>query len=309
MASDEAVVLALVEAVDRVRGISRARLADLLVWAGSPGKVLDGGDLDYPDLTSEQLGALRAAFDPAAADGWEAQLVELRQRDPDVRVCTVTSPGYPVNLRDVYNRPPFLFTRGRLDATDDRSVAVVGTRSASDEGLSLGRRLAAELAAAAVTVVSGLALGIDNAAHVGALDAGGRTIAVLGHGIARPAYPAANRPLAARIVASGQGAVVSHFTPDAPPTRQTFPMRNVVTSALSLGTVVIEAGPTSGAKQQAERCLEHGKQLFLVEHLVMTQEWVKQVAARPGAVVVRGVDDILARVDALLTEATDSLIG
>ena len=160
-----------------------------------------------------------------------------------------------------------------------------------------------------MTVVSGLALGIDTAAHVGAMESGNRTVAVLGHGIARPVYPAANRELAARLVASGQGALVSHFIPDAPPTRQTFPMRNVVTSALSLGTVVVEAGPTSGAKQQAERCLEHGKQLFLVEHLVMTQDWAKQAAARPGAVVVRGVEDILRRVDALLTEATDDLIG
>lgn len=214
-----------------------------------------------------------------------------------------------MNLREVYNRPPFLFTRGRLWSADDRSVAVVGTRSASDEGKRLARTLAAELATAAVTVVSGLALGIDTAAHLGALEAGGRTIAALGHGIDRPVYPAANRQLASRIVASGQGALVSHFIPDAPPTRQTFPMRNVVTSALSLGTVVIEAGPTSGAKQQAERCLEHGKQLFLVDHLVMSQEWAKQAAARPGAVVVRSVDDILARVDALLTDATDSLIG
>ena len=125
MASDEALVLALVEAVDRVRGVSRARLADLLVWAGSPGKLLGDGDLHYPDLKPEQLDALRASFDPASAEDWEARLADLRRREPEQRICTVTAPDYPQNLREVFNRPPFLFTRGRLEPTDGRSVAVV----------------------------------------------------------------------------------------------------------------------------------------------------------------------------------------
>lgn len=309
MASDDAVVLALVDAVDRVRGISRARLADLLLWVQSPAKVLDGDDLGYPDLDAEQLAALRAAYDPTDAVAWEGRLAVLAERDSLLSLCTVASADYPANLREVVNRPPFIFVRGRIQPADARSVAVVGTRNASANGLRLARDLATALAEAEVTVVSGLASGIDAAGHQGALDAGGRTLAVLGHGLSQPAYPADNRPLAARIVHSGQGALVSHFTPDAPPTRQTFPMRNVVTSALSLGTVVVEAGPTSGAKHQAERCLQHGKQLFLVEQLVLAQDWALAASARPGAVVVRTVSDILSRVESLLAEADGSLIG
>jgi DNA processing protein len=151
--------------------------------------------------------------------------------------------------------------------------------------------LATELAAQKVTVLSGLARGIDAAAHGSTIDAGGRTVAVMGTGI-RKVYPKENEPLAERIVASG-GALVSQFWPDAPPTKVSFPMRNVVTSGMAIGTVVIEASATSGAKMQARLALEHGKRLFLVEDLVMHEPWAKRYAERPGTTVVHSVSDIL----------------
>jgi DNA processing protein len=210
-------------------------------------------------------------------------------------LVTVLDEIYPTNLRLVYNRPPFLFVRGELEAQDERAVAIVGTRQASPAGSEQAQRLARELAGNGVTVLSGLALGIDTAAHTAALEVGGRTVAVVGTGIQRT-YPAANRALADRIVAGG-GAIVSQFWPDAPPAKWSFPMRNVTMSGMGVGTVVVEASSTSGAKMQARLALEHGKRLFLVESLVMHEEWAQRYAERPGATVVQSVDDVLAALD------------
>jgi DNA processing protein len=191
----------------------------------------------------------------------------------------------------VFNRPPFLFVRGDLLEVDAQAIAIVGTRAASMEGLDQASRLAAELARQGVTVVSGLAYGIDAAAHAAAIDAGGRTIAVMGTGIRRPVYPPANAELAMRI--ADHGALVSQFWPDHPPSPSSFPLRNVVTSGMAVGTVVVEASHTSGARNQARRALEHGKRLFLVESLVLHEQWAQEYAKRPGVTVVQSVDDIL----------------
>jgi len=219
-----------------------------------------------------------------------AELIARLARE-DVSLITVLHEDYPANLHEIYNRPPFLWVRGSLAAYDHRAIAIVGTRQASEAGRQEAARLAQALAREGVTVLSGLALGIDEAAHSSALEAGGRTVAVLGHGILTPLYPAANRGLSERIVESG--ALISQFWPDAPPTRKSFPMRNVVTSGMSVGTVVVEASATSGAKMQARLALEHGKRVFLPESLVLQQEWARRYAERPGATVVRRVEDIL----------------
>lgn len=205
-------------------------------------------------------------------------------------LVTVLDEHYPANLRLIPNLPPFLFYRGALAEEDVSSVAVVGTRSASGAGLERAARLSGLLARHHVTVISGLARGIDTAAHQGTLDRGGRTIAVLGTGITR-CYPAENRDLADRIAQAG--AVVSQFWPTRSPGRDTFPRRNVVMSGLSQGTVVIEAGQTSGAKMQARLALEHGKTVFLVNSLVTDQEWAREYVAGRGAVAIGGVDEVL----------------
>jgi DNA processing protein len=145
------------------------------------------------------------------------------------------------------------------------------------------------LTQAGVTVLSGLARGIDTAAHQAALDAGGRTIAVMGTGI-RTIYPKENRELAARIIE--RGALVSQFWPETPPRTDTFPRRNIVTSGLSQGTVVVEASATSGAKMQARLALQHGKRVFLLSSLVSEREWARRYLER-GAIEVRSVDDIV----------------
>jgi DNA processing protein len=207
-----------------------------------------------------------------------------------IKLTTVLDEDYPVNLRTIYNLPPFLFYRGMLRPDDALSVAVVGTRQATVEGLGRADRMARLLVGAGVTVLSGLAHGIDTAAHKACLEVGGRTIAVLGSGIRR-IYPADNEALADQI--AQHGAVVSQFWPDAPPTSYTFPRRNVVTSGMSQGTVVIEASATSGAKMQARLAIEHGKQVFLLHSLVTEREWARRYLQRPRVHEVSDVADIV----------------
>jgi DNA processing protein len=212
-------------------------------------------------------------------------------------LTTVLDSDYPANLRLIPNLPPFLFVRGEVRPSDALSVAVVGTRQASSEGLRRGGLMATLLAERDVTVVSGFARGIDTAAHRAALSAGGRTIAVLGTGITR-CYPAENARLGDEI--ADRGALVSQFWPTRPPGRDTFPRRNVVTSGISQGTVVIEASSTSGAKMQARLALEHGKKVFLVRSLVTDQPWAQSYVAKRGAIEVGEVDEVVRH----LAEAT-----
>jgi DNA processing protein len=207
------------------------------------------------------------------------------------RLVTVLDEEYPATLRAIPNLPPFLFVRGTLLKQDIRSVAVVGTRTPSDEGIRRADRMARLLAAREVTVVSGLARGIDTAAHTATLEASGRTIAVLGHGIAAPVYPKENRDLADRITQAG--ALVSQFWPSAHPATWTFPRRNVVTSGISQGTVVVEATATSGAKMQARLALEHGKRVWLLRSLVERQPWAQSYVEKRGAISVATVDEVV----------------
>lgn len=208
----------------------------------------------------------------------------------DARLLTILDAGYPANLRLIPNLPPFIFFRGAFLDIDDWSVAVVGTRGASEQGLRRADIMARLLADRSVTVISGLARGIDTAAHRAALASGGRTIAVLGTGITR-CYPGENRGLAEDITEAG--VLVSQFWPTRQPGKDTFPRRNVVTSGLSQGTIVIEASKTSGAKMQARLALEHGKKVFLLRSLVTDQQWAQDYVARRGAVEVSDVDEVI----------------
>jgi DNA processing protein len=205
------------------------------------------------------------------------------------RLVTVLDDEYPANLRLIPNLPPFLFYRGELSDDDARSVAVVGTRHPTEPGIRRAAKMSRLLARRHVTVVSGLAAGIDTTAHRSALDEGSRTIAVLGTGITK-CYPAQNRDLAEEITTSG--ALVSQFWPTAAPSRFTFPRRNVVTSGISQGTVVIEASSTSGAKMQARLALDHGKKVFLISSLVTSQPWAKDYVTKRGAIEVDDVHEV-----------------
>ncbi|MFJ5657292.1 DNA-processing protein DprA [Streptomyces microflavus] len=212
----------------------------------------------------------------------------------DARLVTVLDKDYPANLRLIGNLPPFLFYRGELDQRDARSIAVVGTRQASEDGLRRAARMARELVDHDVVIASGLAKGIDAAAHQATLSAGGRTFAIMGTGIAAPIYPAENRPLAKAILAA-DGALLSQFWPTSSPAKYTFPRRNVVTSGTTLGSVVIEASSTSGAKMQARLAAEHGKLVFLIRSLADTQPWAQKMLNEDRAVLVTSSSDITDR--------------
>lgn len=290
--TERAAVLTLVKATQRKQeGGEWYFTASLIANAGSalrllraewitPEEQVRGADL----LTRVEQGDLER----------HVELIE-RYEANGISCLTVLDETYPQNLRKIYNKPPFLFVKGQLSNDDRRAIAIVGTRKASPEGIRRADKLARELAYRGVTVLSGLALGIDTAAHRATLEAGGRTVAVIGTGIDR-IYPKENAQLAERIVESG--ALVSQFWPDAPPTRYSFPMRNVVMSGMSIGSVVIEASYTSGAKMQARLAHEHGKRLFLIRSLVMQEAWAQSYVDKKGAIIVDTVDDVLRVVDA-----------
>ena len=212
-----------------------------------------------------------------------------------IRPITVLDSTYPENLRAVHDRPPLIFVAGELHPGDVRSVAVIGTRRASDDGLRAATATADVLAAADFTVVSGLAAGIDTAAHTAALRTAGRTVAVIGTGLNR-SYPPQNAPLQREI--AERGAVVSQFWPDSPPRREAFPQRNATMSGLALATVIVEASPTSGARIQARRALAHGRPVFLLSS-TLTDRWARELSQRPGAQVIETPDELVAAVDRL----------
>ncbi|MET7573549.1 DNA-processing protein DprA [Streptomyces sp. NPDC005492] len=212
-----------------------------------------------------------------------------------MRLVTILDDNYPLYLRLVHQRPPFLFMRG-TSMRDDLRVAVVGTRTPTPEGIAHTRAIAGGLAERGVTVVSGLAAGIDTTAHGAALAVGGRTVAVIGTGLRR-SYPVQNARLQQEI--AERGLLLSQFWPDASPSKASFPMRNAVMSGYSLATVVVEAAYRSGARMQARLALEHGRRVFLMRSL-MTHEWAREYATRPNTTVIDGPDDVFGELDSLV---------
>ena len=208
-----------------------------------------------------------------------------------INKITIDDAIYPKNLRNIYNPPKQLYVNGSMSEADEVAVAIVGSRRASIYGLETSERLGYELALRGVTVVSGMALGIDTAAHRGALKAKGRTIAVLGSGHG-DIYPPQNKKLYEEIAKSG--AVITEYEEDIEPLAYNFPMRNRIISGLSLGIVVVEAARNSGALITANFAAEQGRTVFAVPGKVSSQtssgtnELIKD-----GARLVQSVDDIL----------------
>ena len=209
----------------------------------------------------------------------------------DAQTLTLSSLGYPRLLREIHDPPPTLTVKGTLLPEDEAAVAIVGTRGATPYGLDVAARLAGELAGRGVTVVSGLAEGIDRAAHEGALKAGGRTIAVVGHGLSM-VYPAHHRELAEQIVRSG--CILSEFSMEEKPAPWNFPKRNRIISGLSLGTLVVEAPVKSGALITARFAMEQGREVFAVPGPAFSrQSEGTHALLRDGAKLVCRVEDIL----------------
>ena len=240
---EHAAVLALTEAAPG----PWYEVADLLEDAGSAQALIAGAHTFYDEREAALAKELATRTTSEKVAHWASVIERTLDASPGTRLITVLDPDYPANLRRVYDRPPFLFILGDLAPEDARAIAVVGTRQASPRGLALAQKIATALAERDVTVISGLAAGIDTAAHEAALAADGRTLAVMGTGIDR-VYPKANTDLARRI--TEPGALLSQFWPGSPPRGYNFPLRNVVTSGVAVGTVVVEAS-SSERRQDA----------------------------------------------------------
>ena len=211
--------------------------------------------------------------------------------------------GYPRLLREIPDPPGVLFVRGRLEAADQMAVAIVGTRRATRYGLQQAERLASGLARAGLTVVSGMARGIDGAVHCGALAAGGRTIAVLASGVLNP-FPPEHAALADEIAA--QGAVISEAAPTMPPLAGMFPQRNRIISGLAMGTIVVQAADRSGALITARHAMEQGREVFAVPGQVDSSvSSGPHRLLRDGAKLVTCVDDVLEELGPLAESAPD----
>jgi DNA processing protein len=236
---------------------------------------------------------------PQEADPLDAAAGQIRRwADRGWQLLSILDEDYPARLRAIHQAPPVLFARGTL-VRDDVAVSVVGSRTASARGLAIAAGVARELAARGVTVLGGLALGIDTAAHRAALEAGGRTVCVIGTGLDR-AYPAGNQDLQEEIAA--HGLVLSQFWPDAPPQRHNFLMRNATMSGYGLATVVVEAGEQSGSRAQARIAVGHGRPVILTSLVVERNEWARALVGRPGVHVAGSLRAVLDVVDDLIAE-------
>lgn len=207
---------------------------------------------------------------------------------------------FPDHLKRIYDPPPFLFLNGSLERQDAAAIAIVGTRNPSPYGMQIAQRFAAELAGKGVTVVSGLARGIDTVAHGAALRAGGRTVAVIGSGI-DVIYPTENTDLARRL--AGHGALLSEFVMGAKPDAVNFPQRNRIISGMSLGTLVVETGIEGGAMITARAALDQNREVFAVPSPITpaVRSGTNLLIREGSATLVESIDDILQELAAKLT--------
>ncbi len=279
-------------ALNRVKGVGPARFRLLLdafgsaraAWEASPAGWREAG-LD--ERTAAAFERQRAGIVPEAE---VEKLARLR-----VAALRVVDPAYPRLLREIPAPPPVIYVRGRLLPDDELALAIVGTRRVSAYGRVVTERLAGDLAAQRVTMVSGLARGVDTCAHKAALDAGGRTIAVQGCG-PDLVYPPENARLAARIVE--QGAVVTEFPPGAQPEAGNFPARNRIISGLSLATLVTEAPETSGALITARFAAEQGRDVMAVPGAITSRSsGGTNRLLKDGAILIMAAEDVIAELN------------
>ena len=270
---------------------------------------------ETPERILSARGSALRAVDGVGAEvaeqitSWES-IVDLsaeleRIRDLGAQVITAESALYPRQLREIHSPPIVLYVWGELNERDQHAIGVIGSRRTTHYGSESAKKLSYQLAYAGLTVVSGLARGIDTSAHQGALAARGRTIAVIGSGL-RKLYPPENAGLAEKI-ASGNGAVVSEFSMDVEPDRQTFPMRNRIISGWSHGILVVEAGLNSGALITASQALDQGRTVYAVPgHINAPTAHGSNRLIQQGAKLVMEASDILDDLEVLLPEAKPS---
>ena len=271
-----------------VRGIGAVRLRLLIEHFGSAEAAWNG---TAEQLRAAGLGAKTIARLSAVRSDVDLNLLWQRAVDQDIRVLTSEDEAYPSHLKEIEQPPPVLFVRGDWRPEDAIAVAIVGTRRITAYGRQVTEQLSGYLAANGITIVSGLARGVDEAAHSAALAAGGRTAAVLGSGVDR-IYPPENRGLADKIMASG--ALLSDYPMGTAPESTNFPPRNRIISGLTMATIVVEAGESSGALITAEFAAEQGRDVFAVPgNILAPQSKGTNKLIQSGALSLLSPEDVL----------------
>jgi DNA processing protein len=280
-----------------VPGIGRVRLGQLESHFGSVEDAwkASASELRASGLDSSSVKSILSARPSIDLDGELEKMERL-----GVRAFTCNDPGYPARLKEIYDYPPVLYVRGSIASQDEWCLAIVGTRRATVYGKQVTGEFVTDLARSKITIVSGLARGVDTVAHLAALEAGGRTLAILASGL-DIVYPAENASLARRVIENG--ALISEYPLGTKPRADNFPRRNRIMSGLSLGTLVIEAGESSGALITAQMALEQNREVFAVPGSILspasrgTNKLIQE-----GAKLVMDYTDILEELNLMTVE-------
>jgi DNA processing protein len=281
-----------------VAGVGPNTSRALLERFGSATKVLDASVASLKEVPgvgpklADRIARARRDIDA------DEELALCRRHD--VRLVPLADAAYPPPLKDIHDPPPILYMRGTYEATDQLAIALVGSRRSTPYGVRIAERLAGSLARVGLTVVSGLARGVDAAAHRGALKAGGRTLAVMANGLAH-VYPPEHADLARQI--GDAGALISEMPMDQKPLAGLFPQRNRIISGLCLGVVIVEATPRSGSLATAHHALDQNREVFAVPGPVdsLSSHGCHRLI-RDGARLVETVEDILEELGPLVRE-------
>ena len=291
-------------ALSLVSGVGATRLRALLAHFDAPSAVFRASRsaLEQVDGVGPQTAEAILTFDDRAAVKREIERAEA----VGAELVSPWDARFPDRLREIYDPPGFLWMRGTLPEAETPRVTVVGTRRCTDYGRAQAHHFGAELARRGFTVVSGLAYGVDAAAHKGALDAGGRTVAVLGSGVGR-IYPPKHTDLAERIVESG--ALLSEYSVDAEPDAPNFPERNRLLSGLALGTLVVESYAEGGALITARLALEQNREVFAVPGNVTkdSSRGTNRLIQRGHAKLVLELEDLLEELPDVTVEAPEDV--
>ncbi|EPD27241.1 MULTISPECIES: DNA-processing protein DprA [Actinotignum] len=270
-----------------------SQLVDILALARKTNKKITQ-PVRLATLLYEGIDAALMEVDPGALQPCQLEREQAAHdiatwNERGINILSVVDHDYPQYLAQVREAPLLIYYEGKIEPVD-RAVAIVGSRQATREDCERARVIAHLMVEQGYSVASGLARGIDTAAHEGTLEATGRTIAVMGTGI-DITYPPENTQLRSRIVESG-GLVLTQFEPGAPPTKVSFPMRNATMSGYSQATIVVAAGEYSGTRNQVRAALAHGRSVILLAPVVRETQWARKLVGNPGVYIASSMKDI-----------------
>jgi len=271
-----------------LKGIATRKKAELLRLFNSPAEIYKADAIELAKTGVLNRDNITAVLSKEYRDTVDRTIEEIDKKN--INVITLNSSTYPELLKNICDPPICLYVKGKLYA-DELSIAVVGSRRASGYGITVAKKISGELAQSNICVISGMARGIDTAAHVGALSVKGRTIAVLGCGIDL-VYPPENKKLMEQIIE--YGAVISEYPPGVEPAPHHFPVRNRIVSGMSVGVLVVEAGEKSGSLITAQLALEQGRDVYaLPGNVISINSKGTNKLIQDGAKLVTSVQDIL----------------